>query len=122
MTRQMPNGKNARKFTAGRDRRTFLDPFLVGAVRRRATWFKAPDVSDKLRATRLDPAQRHALRARHLGDLAAKPFTMADEADLLLNKPTHTGDRRTSRFAGKAYHWRQSYDGVLRLAPGASPW
>lgn len=118
MTRRMPNDKNARKFSAGRDKRTFMDPFLIAAARRRLTWFALPRPT--VTASRSVESYAGAKQRAH--DFAAQALTNAQFAEQELKRPSSTRNQGTARFAGKPYHWTQTYDGVLRLSPGASPW
>lgn len=91
----------------------------LAALRHKATWFKAPAPKVRMTAGRVS-----------IGDIpiAMVPATPAEFgrtehwADTLLHCPPLAGNRRTVRFAGKPYHWRQDYTGQLKLAAGESPW
>lgn len=78
---------------------------IIGARRHRNTWFNPrPKLPIAMTVTAdLD------LRTEHW-------------AETLLHCPSNSGNRRTARFAGKPYHWRQDYTGQLKLAAGESPW
>lgn len=86
-----------------------------GVRRQRLNWFKPP----ALFAIRDVPT--HFL-GEHRPDFAKQPETNAEWADRELERPTSTLNQGTAHFAGKPYHWRQTYDSGLRLHAGASPW
>lgn len=91
---------------------------LIGAVRWGQTWFALPRPT----VTASRSVESYAGAKQHAHDFAAQALTNAQFADQELKRPTSTLNQGTARFAGKPYHWTQTYDGVLRLAPGASPW
>jgi hypothetical protein len=108
---------------------------LVGAVRWGQVWFKPPAPVTKATATRVEhkdlvvprsqlEAQVSAYGVLHSRprDFATQPESNAEWADRELNRPTSTLNQATAHFAGKPYHWRQTYDSGLRLHAGASPW
>lgn len=107
---------------------------LIGAVRRGQSWFKAPagpkllmtGTRISIGGTDLTPSLLEApvgsyawakARAMEAGQESAAEFVGRE-----LHRPNHSGNHRTARFAGKAYHWRQDYTGQLKLAAGDSPW
>lgn len=92
---------------------------LRGAVVRGATWFKPP--APAVRPT----AGRVSIGGVPIATVPATPEELGRTehwADTLLHCPSSALNRRTARFAGKPYHWRQDYTGQLKLAAGESPW
>lgn len=104
---------------------------MIGAVRRGQSWFKAP-AGPKLTATRGGfSMEAPPVRATVSDGLIPGTYEWAKAhahesasayVGLNLHRPNHSGNHRTARFVGKAYHWRQDYTGQLKLAAGDSPW
>lgn len=96
----------------------------LAAMRHKATWFKPPAPKVLMTAGRVSIGGKdfsESLRQVQAA-VAAAPVQVEHWADTLLHCPPLAGNRRTVRFAGKSYHWRQDYTGQLKLAAGESPW
>lgn len=127
----MTNRATRRTATLMRRRPTLTERItishLIGERNARRTWYQPP----RLRAIRSGLPGSYGWakeRAHELASLAMVQGT-PDElgktehwADTLLHCPVLPVNRRTARFAGKPYHWRQDYTGQLKLAAGSAPW
>jgi hypothetical protein len=129
----MANRRTRRTAALYRRRPTLLERITlshtIGEMRAARTWFRPPT-----RPLAMAPAVPaiHQHEAWQIQDGANGPYCAAcgeslpvnaeHWADTLLHCPPAHANRRTVRFAGKPYHWRQDYTGQLKLAVGESPW